>query len=36
LPDVARVGEEIQTAADSGATERVVAAVMELKGLLTV
>lgn len=36
LPEVARVGEEIQAAADSGATERVVAAVMELKGLLTV
>ncbi len=36
LPDVARVGEEMQAAADLGAMERVVAAVTELKELLTV
>ena len=36
LPEVARLGEVIQTAADTGTTERVVAAVSKLNELLTI
>ena len=36
LSDVARLGEEIQSVADLGATQRVDATVTELKELLTV